>query len=598
MSARHDSIPKALVSAGQRAAPDQGYSFVDEEGAGERFVSFGQLADDAARHAAALLRLGLRPGDRVALVLPKSHDFVPLFLGALHAGIIPVPMYPPMSLGKLGTYLDHSRHIVERSEAAVLITDGSVKRALGGLIGERLQVIRTVDQLDTSGPGAPLANLRDDAPAFIQFTSGSTARPKGVVLTHGNLASNAHCIMRLGLRAGPSDKGCTWLPLFHDMGLIGFVLSPITTLTSVAFMPPLMFLKRPVEWLRLVTRHRGTIGFAPNFAYGVCAARIKDHELEGLDLSSWRVAGCGAEPIHLPTLTGFAERFERVGFRRGALMPCFGLAESTLAVSFAPLGPGPTGDTVDLGALTSDRQARPVPAGADGATSVVCCGRPFEGHEIAIVDDDGRPLPDRAVGEIVLRGPSVMQGYFHDEEATRQVLRGGALRTGDLGYTVDGALYVCGRSKDVVIVGGRNYYPSDIEWAASTVAGVRTGNVVAFGVTLPNGEAEQVVLCAETRRAPEEYHELERAVRGTVLDAIGVKLHEVVLLAPGTLPKTSSGKVRRRRTRELYLSGQLRESGRNDGRIVVAGHLLVSQWRLWRSQGRRITTGDTTGGPP
>lgn len=577
MNNQRRTIPEALFAAAHNTDKSRGYSFVSDDGKTETHFSFEQLADAASRIGSGLLRLGLKPGDRVGLVLPRGDEFVLAFLGAMWVGLVPVPMYPPLSLGKLGNYLEHSRHIIQKSECVWLITDDAVGKLLGSLIGGVVRGVSSVAAVNEGSGGAPLAKLDLSHPAFIQFTSGSTSRPKGVVLTHGNLAANAHCIMRLGLRATPEDKGCTWLPFYHDMGLIGFVLAPLMTDTPVAFMPPLLFLKRPVEWFRLIMRHRGTIGFGPNFAYGLCTSRIKDAELQGIDLSSWRVAGCGAEPVVADTLQAFAERFRKYGFDPNALMPCYGMAESTLAVSFSPVGGGMVVHPISASYLTTKNEARP-PQNAADRLQIVSCGRPFEGHELVVVDPDtGLPIEPGRVGEIVLRGPSVMQSYYNDPEITTQTIRNGYLHTGDLGYLHDGNLYVCGRIKDLIIIAGKNYYPTDIEWAVSQLPGVRTGNVVAFGFSAPDGHAEQVVVCAEAKETADA-SSLIQEIRGRVMEAVGIKIDEVVLLAPGSLPKTSSGKLQRRQARQMYIEGTLEGAWRREGKLDLLKHLAVSQW--------------------
>lgn len=574
------TLPRHLADLAERGLTDRGYTFVDEDGVSETFYAFPDLYDQVARHARALQRLGLQPGDRVAMIIPRGDAFVFSFLGAMHAGMVPVPLCPPMTLGKLGNYLDATRHTIARSEAAAVLCTGDVKKVLGSLLGGHLRVICDVDELPVDAERAPLADIDEHSLGFIQFTSGSTSRPKGVMLTHGNLSANAHCIMNLGLNATPEDVGCTWLPFYHDMGLIGFVLSPLVTATPVAFMQPLAFLKRPLNWFRMVTRHRGTIGFGPNFAYGLCTSRIKDHQLEGIDLSSWRVAGCGAEPIDIDVLNRFADRFGSVGFQRSAFMPCFGMAESTLAVSFHPVPEEPVADRVALDALTKEHHATPIDAAWDGPTGeFVGCGRPFPGHDIGIMGPDGALLGDREVGEIVIRGPSVMSGYYKDPEATAAAVRDGWLHTGDKGYLADGNLHVCGRIKEMIISAGRNYYPTDLEWACNQVPGVRKGNVVAFGVTSFDHGTEKIVVAAEIKGNPDA-DETVRGIRGAVHQHVGLKVDEVILLEPGALPKTSSGKLQRSRTRQMYIDGALHGASANEGRMTTAKHLAVSQWGL------------------
>ena len=585
------SIPAALCDAAAQGDSRRGFTFVGEEG--ESFYSFEDVAGLAAKYAAAMLRGGLKPGERVALALPDNAEFVFSFLGAMHAGLVPVPMYPPQGLGKLGFYLTHARHILHTSGASLLITSAQVKTVLGSLIGRNLRSIRTVQELSVDDARAPLANLRPDDRAFLQFTSGSTSQPKGVVLTHGSLSANAKCIIE-GLKMTPEDVGCVWLPLYHDMGLIGCVLAPITSRTSVVLMPPFMFLKRPIEWLRRMTQHRVTMSFAPNFGYALCASRVRDRDLETLDLSNWRVAGCGAEPIQMATLENFSARFKSVGFNHKAFVLAYGLAENTLAVSFSPLGVQPRAECVSLEALTSEGLA--APTSDQDETSVVtvaCLGRSFPGHEIAILDRDGDRCEPRRVGEIVVRGPSMMREYYNNLEATRTTIKNGWLHTGDLGFLFDNELFVCGRIKDLIIVAGRNYYPSDIESVVSEVAGVRRGRVVAFGLNAANGNgAEGVVVCAETRVKESGREALADEIKSLVLESLGLRLNKVVQLPRGSLPRTSSGKLQRNKTRELYLGGKLESAAQNEGKLALLWHLTGSQWGFLKKRVSSVVSGE------
>ena len=584
------STPAALAEAAARGDERRGFTFVTEDG--EAFYSFEEVARRAARNAAALLGAGLRRGDRVALALPDNAEFVFSFLGAMHAGLVPVPMYPPQGLGKLGYYLTHARHILRASGASVLVTSAQVKTVLGSLIGGPLRSITTVAALGVDDAAeAPLANLEADDTAFLQFTSGSTSRPKGVVLTYGSLAANARCI-RDGLQMTPDDVGCAWLPLYHDMGLIGFVLTPITNSTPVVLMSPFVFLKRPVEWLRRMTRHQATISFAPNFGYGLCASRVRERDCESLDLSRWRVAGCGAEPIQLSTLESFAARFRSAGFDRRAFVPAYGLAENTLAVSFSPLSTGPRAARVRWQELTTEGFAAEADAEDSTAVTVVNCGSQFADHEIAVIDDEGERRGPRGVGHIVVRGPSVMKGYYDNPEATDQAIRDGWLHTGDLGFLLDGDLYVCGRIKDLIIAAGRNYHPSDVELVASQLAGVRNGRVVAFSVNAPDA-AERVVVCAETKVKEAQRPALAELVKARVVEVLGLKVSEAVLLEKGSLPRTSSGKLQRNKTRELYLAGKLAAAARNEGRLALAWHLAGSQWGFLKRRVSSVVSGES-----
>jgi len=344
----------------------------------------------SSRGGGALQALGLVKGDRVALILPANEDFVLCFFGAVRAGIVPVPIYPPVGLGQLQGYLDNTRHIVAKSGARALVTTSQIKRLLGTVqaASPSLEQVVAVEAIRESLEPLKGVKLTPSDVAFLQFTSGSTSRPKGVTLSHENLMANIRCIMGDGLHMTPEDTGVSWLPLYHDMGLIGFVLAPVVQRTPVVFLPPLLYLKRPVSWLQAITRHKGTISFAPNFAFALCVKRVRERELTGIDLASWRVAGCGAEPIRPETLEGFADAFEKVGFRRTALLPSYGMAESSLAISFTELGEGMKTLSVDGETLWAENLAKKVPDDDAGAVRLVSCGRAFPLHEIQVFPPD------------------------------------------------------------------------------------------------------------------------------------------------------------------------------------------------------------------
>jgi acyl-CoA synthetase (AMP-forming)/AMP-acid ligase II len=585
---------RTVVQAIEDAAPSTttGYRFIEENSEAEPFFTHAGIERASARYGGALQALGLKKGDRVALILPDNADFIFSFLGALRAGIVPVPIYPPTGLGKLAGYLENTLHIVAKSGAKVLLTSGEIKRVLGTIQAQAPELDKVVAVEGIRGAKEELKpeKIGLDDVAFLQFTSGSTSRPKGVTLTHQNLAANVRCIMSLGLRLREgADSGASWLPLYHDMGLIGFVIAPLYHRNTITFLPPLLFLKRPARWLETISRHRANISFGPNFAYALCVKRIKDSEIQGLDLSSWTTAGCGAEPIRAENLRAFADRFASIGFSEKAFIPAYGMAESTLAISFSPSGKGLAVDTVDGEGLWSRGVAAKADPSAEAATPIVSCGPPFEDHEVkAFAADDEKsehPLPERAVGELRLRGPSVMSGYFNDPEITERSFAGGWLKTGDLGYIAEGNVHICGRSKEVIIVNGRNYYPQDLEWEASKVTGVRKGNVIAFGTMKPTNDRERVIICFETAVSREEEKTaLKAEVRKVVQQALGLTVDDVLPLAVGVLPKTSSGKLQRSKTRELYEVGALagRTSAREVDKVEVVKELAKSQIGYFR----------------
>ena len=587
--------PRTVAQAIEDAASatKNGYRFVDENSDAEPFFSHGGVERASARFGGALQALGLKKGDRVALILPDNADFVFAFLGAVRAGIIPVPIYPPTGLGKLAGYLDNTLHIVERSGAKVLITSSEIKLMLGTIAAKApaLQKVVAVESIRNEREELKPVKVGLDDVCFLQFTSGSTSRPKGVTLTHANLAANVRAIMEQGLTVRDGvDSGVSWLPLYHDMGLIGFVIAPIYHRNTITFLPPLLFLKRPARWLDAISRHRGTISFGPNFAYALCVKRIKEHEMKGLDLSSWRVAGCGAEPIRAENLRAFADKFSSVGFDPKAFVCCYGMAESTLAISFSKIGTGVNVDTVEGDKLWSAHKAVPTEESSERAAPIVQCGGQFPDHEIQVFspdDEEGKaPLGEREVGELRLRGPSVMQGYWSEPELSSRAFAGGWLRTGDLGYLANGLVHICGRSKEVIIVNGRNYYPQDLEWEAGGVQGVRKGNVIAFGTMKPTGDRERVVLVFETQVIGDDATtKLKGEVRTAVQQGIGLTVDDVVAVKVGVLPKTSSGKLQRAKARELYETGELytRSSAREMDRLDTVKELAKSQLGYFRT---------------
>jgi fatty-acyl-CoA synthase len=561
---RVETLPLALENA---ARSQRGACCLDDNGE-EHFYSWDVIFQSALRVAGALKTLGLRPGDRVAVILPKSEEFMAGFFGASLAGFVPVPMYPPLNMTQLEAYLTHSAHIAKASMARVALTSAELQPLLQPLQLECPDLTAITSITDAlSGPTATPVLVQPHDPAFIQFTSGSTSRPKGVVLTHENLRANilAFCGPTAMQARRGVDTGVSWLPLFHDMGLIGMLMGAIYHESSVAILPPALFLRRPVTWLKAISRHKATVSFGTNFAYGLCAKRIRDADLVGLDLSSWRIAGCGAEPIQCEALQQFATRFASIGFDERAFLPAYGMAEHTLALSMPPVGRGVVVDCVER--TTLSKQQRAVACSSDDADvqRFVGCGRAFPGHSVRIVDERDQPLADRTVGEVVARGPSVMSGY-HTEAATKTTIRDGWLHTGDLGYMVDGELFICGRKKELIIINGRNCYPQDIEWMVGEVDGVRKGSVVAFG-TSANGSRERLVVVAERRGALNAGELKERILRSTQ-GVPGLTLDEVIVVPSGTIPKTSSGKLQRARTKTRYEQGTLLKPVENKAAAV------------------------------
>ncbi|APR79542.1 Long-chain-fatty-acid--CoA ligase [Minicystis rosea] len=519
---------------------DRSVTFVRVAGE-ERVVSYPELWMEAKRRAHALLAQGLKRGDRVALILPEPDEFVLTFIGALTAGIVAVPIYPPATLAKMEAYGDTVRHVLAASGARLLVTSDALRPLIQEhLAGDDSRVIVERDVREAPGftGQAPepvsLADL-----AFLQFTSGSTSRPKGVMVTHENLSVNSHAIMFDGLKSTPADRGVSWLPLYHDMGLIGFVIAPLYALVQVMFLPTMAFIRRPSLWLEAIHRFRGTITFAPNFAYALATRAVTEAQAKSWDLSCMRALGCGAEPIQADVMRGFLDRFAKHGLKPESILPCYGMAEATLAITFHDVTAKLHTDRVDIEAM---RSGKAKPAAEGQGLELVACGKAFPGHELAIVAPNGKRLGEREVGEVWLRGPSVTAGYFGNPEATEETFGGGWLRTGDLGYQAEGQLYICGRAKDLIILNGKNYYPQDVERIVSRIDGVRDGQCVAFSRLDASG-GEIGVVVAESRKNTTG---MAAAIISAVRSELGLTISEVHFIKRGTLAKTSSGKVRRR----------------------------------------------------
>jgi len=570
----------------------RGFTFLGAKGPGEDlFVSFHDLRLATQRRAAHYAAAGLERGDRIALVVPEGEHFIPGFLGALWSGLIPVPLYPPVSLGKLDAFMEALVNILNIARPRVLVTTERVGKVLWSAIGRiaSIEKVITTEELAKDAGSLPAAaDVRDDEVAFLQFTSGSTALPKGVMVTHGSLAANCHAIIREGLEAdGQKDNAVSWLPLYHDMGLIGFVMAPVCYRISVVFIPTMSFIKNSTLWMETIHKHRATLSFAPNFAYALVTKRARPEQIARWDLSQMRAFGCGAEPINPDTMRAFLAAMAPSGLKPQALLPCYGMAEATLAISFVPLDEPLQTDRIDAERYHADHEAAPVSNGT-AFLEVVSCGRTFVGHEVTVQDDDGRILSDRRIGEICFRGPSVAAGYWENAEATKATFRGGWLRTGDLGYKIGDRVFVSGRIKDILIVNGRNYHPQGIEWLVDEIPGVRKGSSVVF--TRPGAASEEIVVAAEARAG--DAGALKAQIVARVSEEFQLAVSDVALVPPGTLPKTSSGKLQRRKTREQYLNGSIgRTSRAGSTRLAVAKHLALSLVGRARHEVRKLLGG-------
>ncbi len=523
-------------------------------------LTYAELQRGARSVAAGLLRAGVQTGSTVALMLPTGIGYLQAFFGVLLAGAVPVPIYPPARLSQLEEHVRRHAGILTSAGVTALLTFEQA-RAVGRLLGSMAPSLEHV---------LPIEDLRGeeglrDAPrsvgagsiALLQYTSGSTGDPKGVVLTHGDLLANIRAMGEAG-KVTRADTFVSWLPLYHDMGLIGAWLGSLYFGCSLVLMSPMAFLVRPARWLRAIHDYRATLSGSPNFGYELCAARAQEEELRGLELSSLRIAFNGAEPVLPQTLERFEERFAPYGFRREAMMPVYGLAEAAVGLTFSPLGRGPRIDAIERAAITAAARAVPVPEGGADTLRIVSCGRALPGYRVRILGPDGSEEPERIEGRVQFTGPSATSGYYRNDAATARLCQGEWRETGDRGYLADGELFVTGRDKDIIIRRGRHIYPQEIEEAVGAIEGVHKGCVVAFGASGPSSATERLVILAETRYSdPSQRIGLTTRINERVVDIIGEPPEEIVLVPSHTVLKTSSGKLRRAATRAAYEAGSL-----------------------------------------
>ncbi|OBH02138.1 acyl-phosphate glycerol 3-phosphate acyltransferase [Mycobacterium sp. E2699] len=523
-------------------------------------VTYAALYREAAALAAGLIAHEVMPGETVAIMLPTCRAYFVTFAGVVLAGAVPVPVYPPARPSQLADHLRRTTGILANARATLLVTVPEAV-TLGHLLRANVESLRHVVVPESlSGAGEdPLPSFpapRPDDLALVQYTSGSTGAPKGVALTHRNLLANIRVMGRAAAASG-SDTFVSWLPLYHDMGLICAWLGCMYFGVPLVVMSPQSFLIRPSGWLWQIHANRATMSAGPNFAYELCLTKIRDDEIHGLDLSSWRLAYNGAEPVSATTIERFGDRFAPYGFRREAMTPVYGLAESSVGLAFPPLGRGPLIDRIRRDAFVRSGRAEPATPG-ERDLRFVACGRPLPGHEIRVVDAAGNELGDRREGRVEFRGPSATAGYLNNTPATRALFHDDWLDTGDLGYMADADLYITGRVKDVIIRAGRNLHPAELEEAVGNLAGVRKGCVAVFASPDSAGGAERLVVMAETRAVGDDARAALRSeIASTAVDLLGVAPDDVVLAPPRTVLKTSSGKIRRAASRQLYQAGKV-----------------------------------------
>ncbi|ANM32096.1 AMP-dependent synthetase [Acidobacteria bacterium Mor1] len=545
-----------MIELLERVAGEEqtGLRFVDRRER-ERFCSWREIRERAMSVAGGLQRLGIGSGDRVALVYPTGPEFFDAFFGTLLTGGVPVPLYPPVRLGRLEEYHRQTAGMLRASGARLVLADNRVRRILGSTVERARPELgcRTLESLD-AGSFRPVDVDPEDL-GLVQFSSGTTVDPKPVALSHRAFVTQAALINSFWPEnEGVHHTGVSWLPLYHDMGLIGCVGPALERPGVLTLLPPEAFIARPALWLRAISRHRGTISPAPNFAYALCVDRIRDEDLEGVDLSCWRVALNGAETVVPGVMRAFAERFAPFGFRESAMTPVYGLSEAALAVTFSNLATPPTVSRFDREALCR-RQAQP----DDSGRELTAVGRPLPGFELRIEDDHGARLEAGRIGRVKIAGPSLMSGYLGKPELTEKMFDGTWLDTGDLGFVWDGELFLTGRAKDMLLLRGRNHAPDEVERAVDEVEGVRTGCAVAASYLPDGASGEELLVLVEARKEVPagSYEDIATECRAAVLAGAGLAAHQVIVVAPGTLPRTSSGKLRRQEALNRFLAGTL-----------------------------------------
>jgi len=530
--------------------------------------SYKKLAKKAKAFAAGLQELGITPGERVALVLSTGPDFYIAWFGCMLAGAVPTALYPPARLGRVAEWRKRTALMLSTSKSVLVVTEKRLYGFLGAPVSaaDPTHGCTDVASLVEKGDLIPLQRNYTGDLAAVQFSSGSTGTPKAVALSHKNMLSNARAILSR-LPGDSSDHiGVSWLPLYHDMGLVGCLLAALVGKAQITMLRPEHFVANPVSWLQAISETRATVSVAPNFAFGLTERRVRDSDLSGLDLSSWSVAMCGAEPVHPDTLDRFTSKFAACGFREASITPVYGLAEATLAVTFSPVEKPPRWTVFDRESLETDRKAVESKEGlrvASLGTALDC--------QIEIRDENGQAMPEQDIGMVHLRGPGVMMGYLDQPTETAKTIdQQGWLKTGDVGFLYEGELYLCGREKDLVIIRGRNHDPAFIEQGLEGVEGMRAGCSAAFAVLPEGADTEEIVVVAELKKDGEVNEtELRSSCIAAIQEATGLQVSDLQLVAAGTLPRTSSGKIRRSRTRQLYLADDLQRPETANLTLVV-----------------------------
>ncbi|WP_217995387.1 fatty acyl-AMP ligase [Shimwellia blattae] len=553
---RYADFPTLVEALDYAAQGSTGMNFYDRRNQLVAVLEYSDLKRRAMANARRLLSLNLNRGDRVALIAETSVGFVEAFFACQYAGLVAVPLAIPMGVGQRDSYTTKLQGLIASCKPAAIISSEEWLPLINSvsadapdthiLSGEDLHALPEKDIELT--PPSP-----DDI-AYLQYTSGSTRFPRGVIITHRSVMANLHVISHDGIKLRAGDRCVSWLPFYHDMGLVGFLLTPVATQLSVDYLRTQDFAMRPMQWLKLISKNRGTVSVAPPFGYELSLRRSNEKDMAELDLSCWRVAGVGAEPISAEQLDQFGKHFSKVGFDSKGFMPCYGLAENALAVSFSDENGGSQVNEVDRDILEYQGKAVAPTKDTRAVSTFVNCGKALPGHRIEIRSETGIPLPEREVGHIYISGPSLMSGYFRDAASQKEVQSTGWMDTGDLGYLLDGYLYVTGRKKDLIIIRGRNIWPQDIEYVAELEPEIHSGDAIAFITPQDQEESGRIILQVQCRVSSEERRaQIVHSLTARIQSEFGVAV-DIELLPPHSIPRTSSGKPARAEAKKRYLT--------------------------------------------
>lgn len=551
---RHGDFPTLTEALDYAATGDTGFNYFDGKGRLATSLSYAELRTQSIDMAKRLV--GFAPKDsRIGLAAVSTPDFAILFFACQYAGLVPAPLPLPVTLGGRSSYERQLERMADTGDFFALFAPASMEPIMSSALNDTATPVLTFDDVNALPAGDDLRPFGAEDLCYIQYSSGSTSSPKGILGTQSSVSANCHGITKYGLQVNETDRATSWLPLYHDMGLIGCMIAPMMAQLSVDFMDPTDFTRRPMTWLQLISDNKGTLSYSPTFGYELCVRRWRgDREL---DLSSWRAAGIGGDMVRPEPLTEFSELFGPMGFEESAFTPSYGMAETTLAATFAPRGQGLLKHTIDMRRyeMTSTAVTATDLTPAEDTRTFVACGVRLPDHEVEIRDADNKVLGEDHVGRICLKGPSLSPGYFRNSQATEAAFsKDGWLDTGDLGYWHDGQLIVTGRYKDLILYHGRNIWPQDIEWAAQAAAPHRCGRACAFSVG-GAGDQKTIMLLLECRtRDPRLLTEIETAVSAAIRLEVGVPV-QLMLVPKSTMIITSSGKLSRARVKQKYLDG-------------------------------------------